>query len=217
MKIIKLFCSLMFIIFLTACDFLSKTNENEDATVAGNAQPLPYKEGEIVLRTESLKDILVVQIPHLGEPVPNGLILIVMDKDWGGGYFNNQNKVWHRMSAILNTKGADICRFDNSDRKDNHTAASIVEVEGNEVQRVMDRRIYSDDPLLLDSEIYYVKLTEGVVTELTLSKGGNIFLATGEESSFEERSISSEINVLEYVDLVSASLMGGLNCPRMGI
>ena len=214
MKIIKLFCSLMFIIFLTACDFLSKTNKNENAVGNGNAQPLPYKEGEIVLRTESLKEILVVQIPHLEEPVPNGLILIVMDKDWGGGYFNNQNKVWYRMSAILDTKGADICRFDKSVRKENHTAASIVEIEGNEVQRVMDQRIYSDDPLLLDSEIYYVKLTEGIVTELTLStKNGNIFLATGEVSSFKERSISSEINVLEYVDLVSASLMGGLNCP----
>ena len=207
MKIIKLFCSLIFIICLTACEI----TENEEMGVGDEvSKSSSYKEGEIVLTTESLKEILVVQVPHLGEPIPDGLILIVMDKNWSEGYFDDQNKVWRRMNVVLNTKGADICRFENSNIRDNLTGASIVEVDGDGVQRVLDQRIYSDDKLLLNNEIHYVKFTDGVVTELTLSKGGNIFVAKG--SSFKEKSISSELDILEYVDLVSAALRGGLNC-----
>ena len=203
----RLFWSLTFIVYLAGCSgWLSKERE-QDSDIS------LYKTGWIVLKTESLRNILVFQSPHLKEPFPDGVLLAVMDLDWakdgGGG-----NKVWSRMKSILDRGGEGICNFDPTSDKQNLTGAMIVEFEADRIQRVIDHNIYSDHPQLLNSEVYHVKFTEGVVTELGLSKGRDIFLAKGGVNSFRAKTPEG-IDLLEYVELVSASQIG-LSCrsPR---
>ena len=203
----KLFWSLTFIVYLAGCSWLSK----EDSEQASNISL--YKTGWIVLKTESLRNILVFQIPHPKEPFPDGVLLAVMDLDWakdgGGG-----NKVWSRMKSILDRGGEGVCNFYPTSDKRNLTGAMIMEFEADRIQRVIDRNIYSDNSQFLNSEVYHVKFTEGVVTELGLSKSRDIFLAKGDVKSFQAKTPAG-IDLLEYVELVSASQIG-LSCrnPR---
>ena len=198
----KLFWSLAFIVYLASCDWLSK--EDSEQTPDTNLT----KTGWIVLQTESLRNILVFQIPHPKEPFPDGVLLAVMDLDWAKN--EGSNKVWLRMKSVLNRGGEGICIFDPTSDKQNLTGAMIVEFEADRIRRVIDDEIYSDNPQLLNSEIYHVKFTEGIVTEVGLTKNRDIFLAKGDVKSFQAN-IPENIDLLEYVELVSASQIG-LNC-----
>ena len=204
MKIIKLFWILVFTVFLSACGFLSGDQE-----VDPNAESSLYKTGQIVLKTTTNKSILVAQIPHPKEPLPGGVILFIMDKEWAedGG----RNKVWARMKSVLQGGGEDICRYDSAGKRD-LTGATIVEFGEYAVQKiVIDQGIYSNNPELLGAEVHYVGFTGGVLTELSLSKGNSVFLAKGEVNSLKKLGMNVD-DMLEYVDLVRASQRGGLRC-----